>query len=130
MVLFFGVQRLSERLLAPAPLDTQSRTDKAVRLLILSANIPGGQVFTNHQRYLKYDSVIKFAQIQTCLLFDFLQAIHQSIAVDKQLTGSLRHIQIVLKELIDGKEGLLVQRVNGILLKDLSQEDVAQGRFL
>ena len=48
--------------------------------------------------------------------------------MDKQLSGRLGHVQVVFEELVDGKQGLLVQRVNGIFLEDLLEEHFAQGR--
>ena len=47
--------------------------------------------------------------------------------MDKQLPGRLGHVQIVLKELIDGEQRLLIQGVDGILLENLLQEHLAQG---
>ena len=47
--------------------------------------------------------------------------------MDKQLAGGFGNIQIVLEEFIDGEQGLLVQCINGVLLKDLLQEHLAQG---
>ena len=98
-----------------------------VRLKEILANIPGRQVLTHHQCHLEHDRMVKLAQVQTGQLFDLLQAVHQSITVHKQLTGSFRNVQIVLKELINGEEGLLIQRIDGILLEHLRQEDIAQG---
>ena len=71
--------------------------------------------------------MVKLTQIQTGKLLDFLQAIHQGITMDKELSGSFRNIQIVLKELIDGEQCFLIQAVNGILLENFRQVDLAQG---
>ena len=71
--------------------------------------------------------MVELAQIQTGQLADLLQTINQSIAVDKQLPGSLGNVQAVLKELIDGKQSLLIQRIQGILLEDFPQENLTQG---
>jgi len=46
--------------------------------------------------------------------------------VDKQLARCLRNVQVVLKELVDGEQGLLIQGVDGVLLKDLLKEHLAQ----
>ena len=64
-------------------------------------------------------------------LLDLFQTVNQSVTVDKQFAGSFGHIQVVLKELIDGKEyklkgkGLLAQAIshevdhlNGVLFVD------------
>ena len=46
--------------------------------------------------------------------------------MDKELPGGLGHVQVVLKELVDGQQGLLVQGVDGALFKDLLEEHLAQ----
>ena len=71
--------------------------------------------------------MIELTEIQSGDLLDLLQTIHQSIPVDKQLSGSLGNIQVVLKELVDGEQGFLIQGIDGVLLKHLRQEDLAQG---
>ena len=71
--------------------------------------------------------MVKLAQVQAGELLDLLQPVHQGITVDKQLTGSFRNVQIVLKELVDGEESFLIQRIDGILLEYLGQENAAQG---
>ena len=80
-----------------------------------------GQVLLHHQRHLKDDSVVKLPQIETRQLLDLLQAIHQGIAVNKQLTAGLGNIQVVLKELLNGEKGLVIQAFDGAFLKDLPQ---------
>ena len=78
------------------------------------------KVFSNHERYLKYDRVIELTQVQTGQLFDLLKAVHQRIAVDKELPGSLGNIQVVLKELIDREEGFLIQAIDGGFFENFS----------
>ena len=92
-----------------------------------SAHIPAGEVLAHHQCYLENDSMVKFPQIQASQLLDLLQAVHQGIAVYEELSGGFGHIQIVLKELIDGEQGFLIQAVNGVLLEYLAEEDLTQG---
>ena len=46
--------------------------------------------------------------------------------MNKQLPGSLGNIQIVLKELVDGKERFLIQAINGALLEDFTEENLAK----
>ena len=70
--------------------------------------------------------MVKLAQIQAGELLDLLQTVDQGISVDEQLPGSLGNVQVVLKELIDGKQSLLIQAVDGILLEHFAQEDLAQ----
>ena len=47
--------------------------------------------------------------------------------MDKELPSRLGYVQVVLKELVDGEQGLLVQCVDGVLLKHLLEEHLAQG---
>ena len=47
--------------------------------------------------------------------------------MDKQLPGSLGHVQVVLEELVDGEQRLLIQSVDGVLFENLLQEHLAQG---
>ena len=51
--------------------------------------------------------MIKLAQIQAGQLLDLFQAVHQGVAVDKELPGGLGNVQVVLKELIDGEQRFL-----------------------
>ena len=71
--------------------------------------------------------MVELTQIQTGELLDLFQTINQGIAVDKQLPGSLGNVQVVLKELVDGEQGFLIQRINGVLLEHFAEEDLAQG---
>ena len=73
---------------------------------------------TPRMRHLEGNGVVKFPEIQPGELLDLLQTVYQRIAVDKQLAGRFGHVQIVFKELVDSEQCLLIQRVNGVLLKD------------
>ena len=66
-----------------------------------------GEVLFDHQCHLEGDGVIKFPQIQSRQLLDLLQPVHQGIPVHEELPGSLRDIEVVFKELVDGEERLL-----------------------
>ena len=57
--------------------------------------VSGGQVLANHQRNLKDDGVIKLTQVQTGQLLDLLQAVNQSVAVNKQLPGGLGNVPLI-----------------------------------
>ena len=89
-------------------------------------NSAAGQVLLNHQRYLEGDRIVELPQVQPRQLFNFLQPVDQGIAVDKELAGCLRYIQIVFKKLMYGKQCLLVQGINGILFEYLHQEHLTQ----
>ena len=62
--------------------------------------------------------MVKLTQIQTGQFFNLLQAVHQGIPVNKHLSGGLRDIQVVLKELINGKQGFLIQRIDRAFLEN------------
>lgn len=98
-----------------------------VNLLALRVNAAAGQVLLDHQRHLEGDGIVEFPQIQTRQLLDLLQTVHQGVAVDEQLPRRLRHVQVVLEELVNGEQRLLIQRVDGVLLEHLLQEHLAQG---
>ena len=86
------------------------------------------KVFSNHERYLKYDRVIELTQVQTGQLLDLLKTVHQRIAVYEQLTRGLGYVQVVLEELLNREQRLLIEGVDGILLEHLGQEDLAERR--
>ena len=88
----------------------------------------GRQVLLDHQGNLEGDGVVKLPQIQPGELLDLFQPVDQCIAVDEELPGSLGDVQVVLKELVDGEERLLIQRVDGVLLENLLEEHLAQSR--
>ena len=71
--------------------------------------------------------MVELPQVQAGELLDLLQAVDQGVSVDEQLPGGLGDVQVVLEELVDGEQRLLIQRVDGVLLEDLAQEDLAQG---
>ena len=48
--------------------------------------------------------------------------------MDEELSGRLGNVEVVFKELVDGEEGLLIQGVDGVLLKDLLEEHLAHHR--
>ena len=47
--------------------------------------------------------------------------------MDEQLPSGLGDVQVVLKELVDGEQRLLIQRIDGVLLEHLLQKHLAQG---
>ena len=76
------------------------------------AVLAGHQIFFDHQRHLENDRVVKLAQIETCELLDLLQPVDQRVAVDEQLPGRLRDVQVVFKEFVDGEQRLLIEGWN------------------
>ncbi len=99
----------------------------SVSYSLLILNRICGQIFLNHQSHLEDDSVVELSQIQTGQLLNLLQTVDQGVTVNKQLSGGFRNIQVVLKELLDGKQRFVVQAVDGAFLKDLLEEHFAQG---
>ena len=98
-----------------------------VTLFSLCVDAAAGQILLDHQCDLERNGVVELPQIQTRQLLDLLQPIHQRVPVDEQLPRRLRHVQVVLEELVDGEQRLLIQRVDGVLLENLLQEHLAQG---
>ena len=76
-----------------------------------------GEILLDHESHLEDNGMVEFAQIETGELLDLFQTIDEGISVNKQLAGSLGDIQVVLKELLDGEESLLVERLDGALLE-------------
>ena len=48
--------------------------------------------------------------------------------MDEQLSGRLGDVEVILEELVDREQRLLIERVDGVLLEDLGQENFTQGR--
>ena len=95
--------------------------------ITLRLEAPGYQILLDHQSHLEGDGVVELTQIQTGELLELLQTVDQSVAVDEQLSGRLRHVQVVLKELVDGEQSLVIQRVDGVLFEHFLQEHFTQG---
>ena len=72
--------------------------------------------------------MVELPEIQAGNLLDLLQTIHQGIPVDEQLSGRLGDVEVILEELVDREQRLLIERVDGVLLEDLGQENFTQGR--
>ena len=70
--------------------------------------------------------MIELAQVETGQLFDLLETVDQRVAVYEQLARGLGNVQIVFEELLDGEQGLLVERVDRTLLEHLAEEHFAQ----
>ena len=85
------------------------------------------EVLLDHQCDLEDNGMVKFPQVQTSQLLDLFQTVHQCVPVYKQLSGSFRNIQVVLKEALDGEQRFGVQAVDAVLLEDFLQEGIAQG---
>ena len=83
-------------------------------------------IINDHQCDLEGQCIIEAAQVQPGALLDLLNTIHQSVTMYKQLSGSLRHVQIVLKELVQCIQCLFVKVVRYIVSEDLFDEDFAQ----
>ena len=88
--------------------------------------VTGAEILLDHKRYLEHDCMVELTQIQSGKLLDLLKTVYQSISVDEELSGCFGNVQVVLKELIDGIESFLVERIDGILLEDLIEVHFAE----
>ena len=57
--------------------------------------------------------MIKLSEVKAGHLLDLFQAVDQRVAVDIELSRGLGDIEVVLKEAVDGLEGILVQSLDG-----------------
>ena len=73
----------------------------------------GGKVLFDHQRHLEGDGVVELAQVEARELLDLLETVDERISVDEQLSRRFGEDEVVLEELVDRKERLLVERVDG-----------------
>ena len=85
----------------------------------------GGEVFLDHQRNLKDDGVVEFPQIQSGEFFNFFKTVNQCISVNKQFSGCFGNVQVVFKEPVNGKQSLMIQRIDGTGFKDFFQKGFA-----
>ena len=83
-------------------------------------------ILDHHKGDPEGDGVLKYAKVEACGLFQLIQTVYQSIPVDIELSGGLGHVQIVLKELIDGGESLIIKLVGIASVKDLLDEHLAK----
>ena len=86
-----------------------------------------GEVFLDHQGYLKDDSIFKLSQIKPCELFDLFKTIDEGISVNKELSGSFGNVQVVFKETLDGKERFLIERFDRASFENFFEEHIAKG---
>jgi len=71
--------------------------------------------------------MIELSKIEACQLLDLFEPVYQSISVYEEFSGGLGNVQIVLKELLDRKEGLLVEGLDRALLEYFLEEGLAEG---
>ena len=83
-------------------------------------------IIYHHKSNLEGEGVIKGSHIKPGALLQLLQTIYERIPVDKKLSGGFRHVQIVLKELVDRCQDLIVQIIRHIFSENLVDEDTAQ----
>ena len=72
------------------------------------------KILLDHEGDLEDDRVVKLAQVKAGELLDLLKPVHQRVSVDEQLAGGFGDVQVVLKELVDGLQGVLIQSLNGM----------------
>ena len=71
--------------------------------------------------------MVKFPQVEAGQLFDLFQPVDKGVAVNEQFSGGFRHVQVILKELMDGEESLVVERIDRAGLEDLLEEGLTEG---
>ena len=76
----------------------------------LCIDAAAGEILLHHEGYLEGDGIVKLTEVEAGELLDLLETIHQRIAVDEQLAGGFGHVQVVLKELVDGTQVSVLQR--------------------
>ena len=84
------------------------------------------EVLLDHQCDLEDNGMVEFPQVQTSQLLDLFQTVHQCVPVYKQLSGSFRNIQVVLEELLNGKQRFMIQRFNAAPLEYLVKKCFTQ----
>lgn len=102
--------------------------DSPCQIFFFTLRCRGRQGTFDHERDLEGDGVVELAQIEARELLDLLETVDERISVDEQLSRRFGEDEVVLEELVDRKERLLVERVDGVLLEDLLQEHFAQCR--
>ena len=71
--------------------------------------------------------MIELTQVKTGELLDLLQAVNQRVSVNKQLSGRLGYVQVILEEALDGEQRFVVKALDAAALEYLMQEGLAEG---
>ena len=62
--------------------------------------------------------MVKLTQVKSCYLLYLFKSVDQSVAVNKQLSRSLRNIEVIFKETLNGEQRLVVEGLNGAALEN------------
>ena len=62
--------------------------------------------------------MVKLTQVKSCYLLYLFKSVDQSVAVNKQLSRSLRNIEVIFKEALNCKQGFLVEAFNRAALEN------------
>jgi hypothetical protein len=66
--------------------------------------------------------VLELAKIEACELTDLLKTVNERISVNKELSRGLGNVEVIFKELMNCKEGFLIEALDRSALENLSQE--------
>ncbi len=86
----------------------------------------GIKILLDHEGHFEYYGVIKLPEVEACELLDFFKPVNEGVSVNKELSRCFGNIEVVLKELLDGEEGFVIEGINGSLLEYLFEEHLAQ----
>ena len=62
--------------------------------------------------------MVKLTQVKSCYLLYLFKSVDQSVAVNKQLSRSLRNIEVIFKETLNCEQGFLVEAFNRAALEN------------
>ena len=80
----------------------------------------------NHHRNLKDNRLVKFPQVKSRKLVDFLQPVHKRIPMYKQLARRFRYIQVIFKKFVYGKDCFRIKQGYISLFEYLLQKQFAK----
>ena len=70
--------------------------------------------------------MVEFSQIKTRQFFDLLEPVNEGIAVNIELSGCFRNIEVILEELVNCSQRVFIQSVYGIFLEYFIEEHLAE----
>ena len=122
-----GTHFLSEKVGSlPHTLSPKRGASRWLRCRVSELHGVGGEVFLDHEGYLKDNSVVELAEVEACKLLDLVESVNESVSVNEELAGSLGHVKIVLEESLDREQRLVVEGLDRTLLEYFLQECLAE----
>ena len=83
-------------------------------------------VFYNHESHLECNGILKGPKIQIGHLLYLVKPVYEGISVNIQLSGCLGNIQVILKELVYGHYGLIIEIAGHLSIKYFLNEHLAK----